>query len=90
MEVPEPYGLPGNPSGKCIEWSLEKLEDAFPSIHWREPMPMGTLKGGDFGLGCRVCIARHGIVGFNISKLPKTVPEFREHWQKYHDEKTDS
>lgn len=33
---------------------------------------------------CRLCIARHGLKGFNIKHLPQTVEAFEAHRKEHH------
>jgi hypothetical protein len=39
--------------------------------------PQGT------GLGCRFCIARHGIQAHQIPALPQTIAEFHSHMKSF-------
>lgn len=59
-------GIPGGP------WTVARLEEEFPAIRWREPIPVtvlvkrGVLPAGAAGpqgqvLVCRVCVANEGL-----------------------------
>jgi hypothetical protein len=84
--IPEPYGCV---SGKFIfdDGVWQELQLAHPKISWLKPIFVRPLIGKPDetpGLGCRICIARYGLAGFNIGKLPKTQAEFDQHLAIYH------
>lgn len=43
-------------------FELTALEFAYPWIKWREPVPV--VSAGQRGFGCRICLARHGLKGY--------------------------
>lgn len=62
------------------------------SIPWREPLPVTVtdyLEGVGFtpvrGLACRLCIARYGLRGQDVGKLPQTREEFDAHMAQMHE-----
>lgn len=59
-----------------------ELEQTFPEIPWREPLPVTTP--GASGLACRFCIALYGLKGSNVGRLPQTAEEFAEHMEALH------
>src|SRR6266568_7510795 len=78
--VPYPYGTP---RCKYVPWSEAELIRRFPAIAWREPQHITTFSGFS-GWACRICVARHGIYGYNVNSLPQTREEFEEHMRKEH------
>jgi hypothetical protein len=60
----------------------QALERAYPRIEWRLPIRMASPQGT--GLGCRFCIARHGIKAHEIPALPQTISEFHSHMKTFH------
>lgn len=61
----------------------EQLERAYPRITWRLPVRIASPQGT--GLGCRFCIARHGIRAHEIPALPQSIAEFHSHMKDFHD-----
>jgi AhpD family alkylhydroperoxidase len=59
-----------------------ELEQRYPWIAWREPIPISA--GSAHGLGCRFCVAMHGLQGKNVGHLPQTPEEFAFHMNLYH------
>jgi hypothetical protein len=66
----------------ALETFAEALERAYPRITWRLPMRMASPEGT--GLGCRFCIARHGIKAHEIPALPQTISEFHSEMKDFH------
>lgn len=62
--------------------SEEELDSAYPSIKWREPLPVTC--GDSTGLACRICIADKGLKGRDVDDLPKTAEEFQQHLKAEH------
>jgi hypothetical protein len=90
-KIPAPYGGRFNSQ----PWTVEMLRERFPGIDWMEPMsvwPLRALAAAGChpdqwpGMACRICIARHGLAGKNIGKLPKTREEFDHHMRECHPE----
>jgi hypothetical protein len=70
-------GIPGGP------WTLAALEEAYPLLRWRDPIPVTVLVkqgviDGPAGpaLVCRVCIANHGLKARDV--LEGRVPLFAD------------
>jgi len=62
----------------------DKLELTYPGLPWRYPLAC-RVSTGETGLGCRLCIAMHGIKAEEISDLPQTQDEFAAHMRQFHD-----
>ncbi len=60
----------------------EQLERAYPWIEWRKPLHAASPQGK--GIGCRYCIARHGLKAAEIPALPQTIAEFHAHLRDSH------
>jgi hypothetical protein len=60
-----------------------ELEMLFPSVPWRDPIRISDFDG-NFGFGCRFCIARHGIRGCDIPSLSMSAREVRRHIGEHH------
>ena len=61
-----------------------EVERRFPSIPWREPLPVKLLDASASGLACRICIAVRGLHGSEVGALAKTREEFDEHMKQEH------
>jgi hypothetical protein len=59
-----------------------ELEMRYPSVPWRDPIRISDFDG-NFGFGCRFCIARHGI-GCDIPSLSMSAREVRRHIGEHH------
>jgi len=70
-----------------VSFTEKELEESFPAIAWREPLPV-TIPGIGSGLACRLCIAMYGLAGKNVKQLPQTSQEFDEHMALLHAEVT--
>jgi len=77
--VPEPYGG----IARSQLWTEAMLNQRFPYIRWRTPLLVATFSGKG-GLACRICIARHGLLGSNVDRLPRTQVEFEAHMREFH------
>lgn len=71
----------------------DKLEEKYPTISWRAPLPARLMESADDepmpeelreGLACRFCIAINGMKGDKISALPKTFEQFASHMREIH------
>lgn len=82
MNAPEPYGASGQPITDDAVWEL--FEKCHPEKPWRQPIDVSTFSKTATGLGCRICIARFGLKGENVARLPQTIEEFARHMQEYH------
>ncbi len=84
--IPKPYGgcIGGNPPILDDE-TWQRFEDAHP-MPWREPIYIANEVDDEHGtrLGCRICIARYGLLGKHVRLLPSTFAEFCEHIKEYH------
>jgi hypothetical protein len=80
--IPEPYGtVTGNPIMDDAVWT--EFEKRYPDIRWREPEEVRSFSGAA-GLGCRICMGRFGLMGYNIQRLPQTVGQFAKHMEEFH------
>ncbi len=59
------------------------LERLYPSIPWREPLPV-TVEGVSGFLACRLCIGLYGMTGSEAVRMPKTMEEFKKHLAEKH------
>lgn len=62
--------------------SEQQLEQRFPWITWRRPIPITV--GTETRLGCRLCIAIVGLKAANFRFLPATPDDFEKHMQEAH------
>lgn len=67
-----------------------ELQKRFPSIPWREALPVRLTNGGGEGLGCRLCIAMYGLHGSQVAALPHTKDEFDQHMKEKHGQATNA
>jgi len=81
MATPYKPGVEQTPAEK-IEY-LKFLEERVAWISWREPIRMNDMRNHK-GLGCRICIAKFGIVGENIKFLPSSLEAHNQHLREYH------
>jgi hypothetical protein len=65
------------------------LEKSYPWIDWRKPLPVSVMETEAKGIGCRFCIAMHGMKGWEVHKLPQTETEFAEHMRTIHKREPD-
>ena len=56
----------------------------WPELDWYAPMHVGVLGSRTRGLGCRLCIAKFGLAGSDVGKLPQTLEEFAAHVREVH------
>lgn len=63
--------------------SDEAYTEIWPNLPWYEPMLVCTFSGQQ-GYGCRLCIAKFGLHGHDVEKLPKTVEAFAAHIRQVH------
>jgi len=69
-----------------------ELERKMPSIRWREPLPVSVTEDPTdpdspviaSGYLCRYCLAHHGLLAMEVSRLPQTLEQFREHLKQEH------
>jgi hypothetical protein len=59
------------------------FELEYPGLPWREPLLVKVPGVGD-GLACRLCVAKHGLRGNDVVKLPQTREEFDKHMAEQH------
>lgn len=86
-ETPFPYGgTSGTPIMDDEAW--QEFERTHPEIPWREPLP-ARLFTRSKGLACRICIARYGIAGKDVERLPQNKKQHRQHLADVHGEKPD-
>lgn len=76
----EPAKIDGTEGFTDAQW-----EAKLPGIAWREPLPIET--DGERGLGCKFCLARHGLKGSEVATLPKTRADFDKHMRDHHPRK---
>jgi hypothetical protein len=77
---------PNYPYGDPDLWTDEEVRatDRDNIVPWDEPVKMYHVFSGVDALGCRLCIARHGIAAENIHALPRTMEEFLQHRKEKH------
>lgn len=61
-----------------------ELEATFPHIRWRWPMRITVSHDIGTDFGCRMCIARFGIMGKDVNDQPQTREAFDEHMRTAH------
>lgn len=61
----------------------QKLVDLMPDIAWENPISVRSLDSDIAHLGCRFCIALHGVKGSDIAQLPVTRAEFDAHMKRH-------
>jgi hypothetical protein len=60
------------------------LQIKYPSVPWREPIPVTLTDMKTKGLACRLCIALVGLKSSDVGLLPKTRAEFDAHMKEKH------
>lgn len=74
-----------NPDAPSMTLSDRDLELAHPEIPWRSALPVTSLEDPSVrGLACRFCIARFGLRGTDVNKLPQTEEAWLTHMARYH------
>jgi hypothetical protein len=58
------------------------LMRGYPSIPWLTGLPVHVNR--DTGIACRLCAARYGLDARNVSALPQSEAELREHLRSFH------
>jgi hypothetical protein len=75
----------GDLGRELIQFFDAKMESAYPSIPWREPIHISVTNGID-GWGCRLCIARRGFKAAEAKRLLfQTLLEFQAHRHAVHE-----
>jgi hypothetical protein len=71
--------------GLLMDGALYEAELArtYPDVPWRKSLLI-SVPGVGSALGCRICIARFGLKGKDVTKLPKTELEFKRHLAEEH------
>lgn len=68
-----------------ITFTDGELERNYPEIPWRRALPICSLEQPDVtGFGCRFCIARFGLKGTDVGKLPQTEEAWLAHMAQFH------
>jgi len=60
-----------------------ELEDMFPAVAWRSPLPT-RRRDGTSGLACRFCINMNGLEARDTDILPRTIEAFEAHMHTAH------
>lgn len=60
---------------------LGELERKYPTIPWREPIQI-SIRGGETGYACRVCIARAGLKASRFEA--KSYGSIKDHIREEH------
>jgi hypothetical protein len=60
-----------------------ELEDLFPAVAWRAPLPT-QRRDGTSGFACRFCININGLEARDIDILPQTLTAFEAHMRTVH------
>lgn len=66
--------------------TVEQLEERFPTVHWREPVPVRVPDLGE-RICCRVCIAEKGLPARGLLVSPFCFDdraEFGRHFAEEH------
>ena len=63
--------------------SEAELEDLFPAVAWRAPLPT-QRRDGTSGLACRFCINMNGLEARDTDILPQTLTAFEAHMRTVH------
>jgi hypothetical protein len=63
--------------------SEAELEDLFPAVAWRAPLPT-QRRDGTSGFACRFCINMNGLEARDTDILPKTYTAFEAHMRTVH------
>lgn len=73
------------PTTPSMVLSDRELELTYPEIPWRAALPIHSLAEPHItGLGCRFCIARFGLKGSDIERLPQTEEAWLAHMARFH------
>ena len=70
------------PLGRAADLSDAELVATLPSIPWGTAVPVRTPAA--HGLGCRFCIARHGLRASDVEKLPQDREAWEAHMREHH------
>jgi hypothetical protein len=63
--------------------SEAELEDLFPAVAWRAPLPT-QRRNGTSGFACRFCINMNGLEARDTDILPQTLTAFEAHMRTVH------
>jgi hypothetical protein len=63
--------------------SEAELEDLFPAVAWRAPLPT-QRRDGTSGFACRFCINMNGLEARDTDILPQTLTAFEAHMRTVH------
>lgn len=71
--------------------SDDELQARFPEVPWRRSLPVTSLDDPQVqGLACRFCIARFGLKGCQIGRLPQSEDDFIRHMLQFHPTEADA